>query len=151
MKFDYGRPAGLRDIHVWKCEHTYGHTDPGSSPILEAHQKPSAQGAKKGARVVTTLFIDFSEAEVQLTPKSVMKSCQIFKFFWAVIIVLVACNNEEVPSKMKALEWSKHFFHYKSKGIVPDIWGQLIPQCWSDLAKFQTHPRFYGCPRYLWI
>ena len=27
------------------------------------------------ARVVTTLFIDFSDAQVQLTPKSVMESC----------------------------------------------------------------------------
>ena len=29
----------------------------------------------KGARVVTTLFIDFSDAQGQLTPKSVMESC----------------------------------------------------------------------------
>ena len=28
-----------------------------------------------GARVVTTLFIDFSDAHGQLTPKSVMESC----------------------------------------------------------------------------
>ena len=28
----------------------------------------------KGARVVTTLFIDFSDAQGQLTPKSVMES-----------------------------------------------------------------------------
>ena len=31
----------------------------------------------KGARVVTTLFIDFSDAQGQLTPKSVMESCPI--------------------------------------------------------------------------
>ena len=30
----------------------------------------------KGARVVTTLFIDFSVAQGQLTPKSVMESCK---------------------------------------------------------------------------
>ena len=30
----------------------------------------------EGARVVTTLFIDFSDAQGQLTPKSVMDSCQ---------------------------------------------------------------------------
>ena len=34
MKFDYDRPAGLRDIHVWKCEHTDGRMDAGPSPIL---------------------------------------------------------------------------------------------------------------------
>ena len=30
----------------------------------------------EGARVVTTLFINFSDAQWQLTMKSVMKSCQ---------------------------------------------------------------------------
>ena len=30
----------------------------------------------EGARVVTTLFIDFSHAQGQLTPKSVMESCR---------------------------------------------------------------------------
>ena len=30
----------------------------------------------EGARVVTTLFINFSDAQGQLTPKSVMESCQ---------------------------------------------------------------------------
>ena len=30
----------------------------------------------EGARVVTTLFIDFSHAQGQLTPKSVMTSCR---------------------------------------------------------------------------
>ena len=31
----------------------------------------------EGARVVTTLSIDFSDDQGQLTPKSVMESCQI--------------------------------------------------------------------------
>ena len=31
---------------------------------------------KEGARVVTTLFINFSDAQGQLTPKSVMESCR---------------------------------------------------------------------------
>ena len=30
----------------------------------------------EGARVVTTIFINFSDAQGQLTPKSVMESCQ---------------------------------------------------------------------------
>ena len=30
----------------------------------------------EGARVVTRLFVDFSNAQWQLTPKSVMESCQ---------------------------------------------------------------------------
>ena len=43
MKFDYDRPAGLRDIHVWMCVQMDGRSDgqmegqtdvAGSSPIL---------------------------------------------------------------------------------------------------------------------
>ena len=30
----------------------------------------------EGARVVTTLFINFSDAQGELTPKSVMESCR---------------------------------------------------------------------------
>ena len=30
----------------------------------------------EGARMVTTLFINFSDAQGQLTPKSVMESCR---------------------------------------------------------------------------
>ena len=39
----------------------------------------------EAARLVTTLFIDFSDAQGQLTPKSVKESCQIsksFKLLW---------------------------------------------------------------------
>ena len=43
----------------------------------------------KGARVVTTLFINFSDAQGQLTPKSVMESCQnsnSSKFLWLALL-----------------------------------------------------------------
>ena len=53
----------------------------------------------EGARVVTTLFIDFSDAQGQLTPKSVMESCRKLnssKFF---MVSLVTCRNDEDPSK----------------------------------------------------
>ena len=33
-----------------------------------------------------------------------------------------------IQSKLKALEWSQHFSHYKSMGIFPDAQGQLTPQ-----------------------
>ena len=41
-KFDFNRPAGLRDIHVWKCERKDARTDAGSNPILKALPEPSA-------------------------------------------------------------------------------------------------------------
>ena len=53
----------------------------------------------KGAKVVSTLSIDFSDAQGQLTPKSVMKSCKNLKLIQAFMDGLVICNNEEDPSK----------------------------------------------------
>ena len=40
-------------------------------------------------------------------------------------VVLVTGKNEEGPIKMKALECSQYFSHYKSMRIFPDAQGQL--------------------------
>ena len=46
---------------------------------------------------------------------------QKFKIIQAFIVVLVTCKNDEDPSKMKALECSQHFSHYKSMEIFSDV------------------------------
>ena len=77
----------------------------------------------EGARVVTTLFINFSEAQGQLTLKSVMESCRNLnpsKLLW---LVLLSTRMKKIHPKMKVLEWSQHFSHYKSMGIFPDTQG----------------------------
>ena len=51
----------------------------------------------EGARVVTTLFIDFSDAEGQLTLKSEMESCRNSIPIQAFMVDLVTCKNEEEP------------------------------------------------------
>ena len=79
----------------------------------------------EGARVVTTLFINFSDAQGQLTPKSVMESCQNSnpsKLLW---FVLLSARMKKIHPKMKVLEWSQHISHYKSMGIFSDAQGQL--------------------------
>ena len=43
--------------------------------LLVACKKDEDQIKNEGARVVTTLFINFSDAQGQLYPKSVMESC----------------------------------------------------------------------------
>ena len=50
-----------------------------------------------------------------------------FKLVQYFIIVLFTCKNEEDASKMTAVEWSQHFFHYKFMGIFQDAQGQLTP------------------------
>ena len=44
--------------------------------LLVACKNKEDQIKNEGARVVTKLFINFSDAQVQLTPKSVMESCR---------------------------------------------------------------------------
>ena len=43
-----------------------------------------------------------------------------------------------IKSKMKELEGSQDFPHYKSMGIFPDAQGQLTPQSLVNLAEFRT-------------
>ena len=78
-----------------------------------------------GARVVTTLLIDFCDAQGQLTPKSVMKSCRNSIPFELLRLVLLSARMKKIHPKMKVLEWSQHFSHNKSMGIFPDAQGQL--------------------------
>ena len=80
---------------------------------------------KEGARVDLTLFIDFSDAQWQLTPKSVMESCQNSnpsKLLW---LTLLPGRVKKIHWKMKVLEWSQSFSHYKSMGFFPNAQWQL--------------------------
>ena len=79
----------------------------------------------KSARVVTTLFINFSDTQGQLTPKSEMESCPNSNSSELLWFVLLSARMKKIHPKMKALEWSQHFTHYKSMGIFPDAQGQL--------------------------
>ena len=79
----------------------------------------------EGARVVTTLFINFSNAQGQLTPKSVMESCRNSNSFELLWLVLLSARMKKIIPKMKVLEWSQHFSRYKSMGIFPNAQGQL--------------------------
>ena len=89
----------------------------------------------EGARVVTALFIDFSDTQGQLTPKSVMESCRNSnpsKLLW---LTLLPARMKKIHWKMKVLEWSQRFSHYKSMGIFQNAQRQL------------THKSFVGyCP-----
>ena len=79
----------------------------------------------EGTRVVTTLFIIFSDAQGQLTPKSVMESCRNSNPSKLLYLVLLSARMKNIHPKMKVLKWSQHFSHYKSMGIFPDAQGQV--------------------------
>ena len=79
----------------------------------------------RGARVVTTLFINFSDAQGELTPKSVMESCLNSNSSELLWLVLLSARMKKIHPKLKELEWSQHFSHFKSMGTFPDAQGQL--------------------------
>ena len=82
--------------------------------------------------MVKTLFINFSDAQGQLTLKSVMESCRSSNSCELLWLSLLSARMKIHP-KMKVLEWSQHFSHYKSMGIFPEAQGQLTHKCLSPM------------------
>ena len=103
----------------------------------------------EGASVVTTLYSKFSDAQGQVTLVLVSVSSRNLKSSKLSCMSSLPARMRMIDSKMKELECSQAFSHYKSMGIFPDAQGQLSP--WSDLAEFRTRLRCYGCSRYLQV
>ena len=92
----------------------------------------------EGARVVTTTFIDFSHAQGQLTPKSVMESCRNSnqsKLLW---LTLLLARMKTIHRKTMLLEWSQPFSHYKSMLIFPNAQGQLIHKSFAGYCPISN-------------
>ena len=83
---------------------------------------------KQGARVFTALYINFSDAQGQITPESVVVSGHNLDSSKLSCNSLSPARMKMIQSKMKELEWSQHFPHYKCMGIFQDGQGQLTPQ-----------------------
>ena len=82
----------------------------------------------RGARVFTTFFINFSDAQEQITLELVVVSGRNLNSSKLSCMSLVPARMRMIDSKMKELECSQDFSHYKSKGIFPDAQGQLTLQ-----------------------
>ena len=80
----------------------------------------------EGARVVTTLYSNFSDAQGQITLVSV--SGRNLNSSKLSCMSSLPARMRMIESKMKELECSQDFSHYKSMGIFPDAQGQLTPQ-----------------------
>ena len=82
----------------------------------------------RGARVFTTLYINFSDAQGQITLELVMVSGQNLNSSKLSCMSSLPAKMRMIESKMKELECSQDFSHYKSMGILPAAEGQLTPQ-----------------------
>ena len=99
----------------------------------------------EGARVVTTLFINFSDSQGELTPKSAMESCPNSNSSELLLLVLLSARMKKIHPKMKVQEWSQNFSQYNSMGIFPDAQGQLthkslVQSCpiWKQIRDFMV-------------
>ena len=82
----------------------------------------------EGARVVTTLYSNFSNAQGQITLVLVSVSGRNLNSSKFSCMSLFPAKMRMIDSKMKELECSQDFSHYKFMGIFPDTQGQLTPQ-----------------------
>ena len=78
--------------------------------------------------MLTSLYIDFSDAQGQLTLQSEVESRRnstSAKLLW---LSLLQAQMKKIQPKMKALEGQQHFSYYNSIGIFSDAQGQLTQQ-----------------------
>ena len=100
----------------------------------------------EGARVLTTLYINFSDAQGQITLELVVVSGRNLNSSKLSCMSSLPARMRMINSKMKELECSQDFAHYKSMGIFPEAQGQLTPQ---SLVRSGRISRCYGCSRLL--
>ena len=81
----------------------------------------------RGARVFTTLYVNFSDAQGQITLESVVVSGRNLNSSKLSCMSSLPARMRVIKSKMKELECSQDYSHYKSMGIFPDAQGQLTP------------------------
>ena len=82
----------------------------------------------EGARVVTTLYSNFSDAQGQISLVLVSVSGRNLNSSKLSCMSSLPARMRMIDSKMKDLECSQDCSHYKSMGIFPDAQGQLTPQ-----------------------
>ena len=96
--------------------------------VLVTYQYEEDPITNRGARVVTTLYINFSDAQGQISLELVVVSGRNLNSFKLSCMSSLPVRMRMIDIKMKELECSQAFSHYKSMGIFSDAQGQLTPQ-----------------------
>ena len=82
----------------------------------------------RDARVLTTLCINFSDAQGHVTLELVVVSGRYLNSSKLSRMSSLPARKRMIDSKMKELECSQDVSHYKSMGIFPDAQGHLTSQ-----------------------
>ena len=96
--------------------------------VLVTYQYEEDPIKNRGARVVTTLYINFSDAQGQITLELVVISGRNLSSSKLLCMSSLPARMRMIDIKMKELECSHAFSHYKSMGIFSDAQGQLTQQ-----------------------
>ena len=78
----------------------------------------------EGDRVLTTLYINFSDAQGQITLELVVVSGRILNSSKLLCMSSLPARMRMIDSKMKELDCSQDFAHYKSMGIFQTLKGR---------------------------
>ena len=98
----------------------------------------------RGARVFTTLYVNFSDAQGQIILELV--SGRNLNSSKLSCMTLLPTRMRMIDSKMKELECSQYFSHYKSMGIFPDAHGQLTPQSLVRSGRISNSSEIFSLP-----
>ena len=100
----------------------------------------------EGATMVTTLYRIFSDAQGQISLVLVSVSGRNLNSSKLSCMSSLPARMRMIDSKMKELECSQDFSHYKSMGIFPDAQGQLTPH-----KSFVRSGRISNLSEMLWM
>ena len=100
----------------------------------------------EGARVDTTLYSNFSDAQGQITLVLVTVSGRNLNSSKLSCMSSLPARMRMIDSKMKELECSQDFSHYKSMGIFPDAQGQLTPQSLVRSGRISNSSEMFSLP-----
>ena len=96
-----------------------------SSEMLWMSSLPASmkkiRSKNEGARVDTTLYSNFSDAQGQITLVLVSVSGRNLNSSKLSCMSSLPAKMRMIDSKMKELEWSQDFSHYKSMGISQSL------------------------------
>ena len=70
--------------------------------------------------MLTTLYINFSDEQGQITPELVVVSGRNLNLSMLSCMSWLPARMKMIDLKMKEIECSQDFSHYKSMGIFPD-------------------------------
>ena len=96
--------------------------------VLVTYQYEEDPIKNRGASVFTISYINFSDAQGQITLELVVVSGRNLFSSKLLCMSSLPARMRMIDSKMKELVCSQDFSHYKSMGIFSDAQGQLTPQ-----------------------